>query len=121
MEKALVPVAEVTKAMTSQASQAAKPREEAIEPGPVLLKIPSMPPTPEASNPTALERLPTPSVSPAAMEAQPSSLTLASLSGVTAPLSRMVEISATMPPNTSVFWDAVLVERLMDFILLPRD
>lgn len=50
MEKALASTAEVTKVVILQASQAMKPREEALEPGLILLEIPSMLSSPKASS-----------------------------------------------------------------------
>lgn len=122
MEKALVPIAEVTKAMTLQASQATEPREEAPEPGPILLEVPSALPSLGASNSAKLERVPTSHASLVAMEVQHSSSTPAGPSGGTAPLPEIVEASVTMPPNTSVIRNAGLAKTLLlDFILPSRD
>lgn len=62
MEKALAPVAEVIEAMVPQASQAAELKEWAPEPSPVLLEVPSVSPSPGASNMAKVERASYPSL-----------------------------------------------------------
>lgn len=68
-----------------------------------------------------LEKLSTLPASPPVAEVQPPSPTLVGPSRMIASLPGMVETSTIMLADASVFWDADLIENLLDLILLPCD